>query len=47
LKHVVIVAITGYGQVHDRARTAAAGCDHHLVKPVEFSALQEIFRTKA
>ncbi len=47
LKDVVIVAITGYGQVHDRARTAAVGFDHHLVKPVEFAALQEIFRAKA
>jgi PAS domain S-box-containing protein len=47
LQHVVIVAITGYGQAHDRARTAAVGFDHHLVKPVQFSALQEIFRTGA
>ncbi len=43
LKHLVIVAVTGYGQVNDRARTAAAGFDHHLVKPVDFAALQEIF----
>jgi CheY-like chemotaxis protein len=47
LKHTTIVAITGYGQVHDRARTAAVGFDHHLTKPVEFSALQELFRAKA
>src|SRR5262249_4092622 len=47
LKHTTIVAITGYGQVHDRARTAALGFDHHLTKPVEFSALQELFRAKA
>jgi len=47
LKDAVIVAITGYGQVHDRARTAAVGFDHHLTKPVEFTALQEIFRAKA
>ena len=46
LKDAVIVAITGYGQVHDRARAAAAGFDHHLVKPVEFTALQEIFRAR-
>jgi PAS domain S-box-containing protein len=47
LKHTTIVAVTGYGQVHDRARTAAVGFDHHLTKPVEFSALQELFRAKA
>ena len=47
LKHTTIVAITGYGQVHDRARTAAVGFDHHLTKPVEFAALQELFRAKA
>jgi CheY-like chemotaxis protein len=47
LKHTTIVAITGYGQVHDRARTAAVGFDHHLTKPVEFAALQDLFRAKA
>jgi CheY-like chemotaxis protein len=47
LKDTTIVAITGYGQLHDRARTAAVGFDHHLTKPVEFSALQELFRVKA
>ena len=46
LKDTTIVAITGYGQLHDRARTAAVGVDHHLTKPVEFSALQELFRAK-
>ncbi len=44
MKDTTIVAITGYGQVHDRARTAAVGIDHHLTKPVEFSALQELLR---
>jgi PAS domain S-box-containing protein len=47
LKQTTIVAITGYGEVHDRARTAAVGFDHHLTKPVEFSALREVFRAKA
>jgi CheY-like chemotaxis protein len=47
LKDTVIVAITGYGQLHDRARTAAGGFDHHLTKPVEFTSLQELFRAKA
>ncbi len=35
-----LVAITGYGQPADRARSAAAGFDEHLVKPVSVAALQ-------
>jgi signal transduction histidine kinase len=34
-----LIAITGYGQETDRARTAAAGFDYHLVKPVDMEAL--------
>lgn len=29
-----LVALTGYGQASDRARSLEAGFDHHLVKPV-------------
>ncbi|MBK7857151.1 MAG: response regulator [Archangiaceae bacterium] len=32
---LVLVAVTGYGQPSDRARTRAAGFQHHLVKPVD------------
>jgi two-component system, chemotaxis family, CheB/CheR fusion protein len=46
MKDTTIVAVTGYGQVHDRTRTAAVGFDHHLTKPVEFSALQELLRAR-
>jgi PAS domain S-box-containing protein len=35
----VMVAVTGYGQDSDRERTAAAGFDHHLVKPVAMDSL--------
>ena len=38
----VLVAITGYGQERDRALTAAAGFDHHLVKPGDLDARQAI-----
>lgn len=34
-----LIAVTGYGQESDRTRTAAAGFDLHLVKPVDLSAL--------
>jgi PAS domain S-box-containing protein len=44
MKGTTIVAITGYGQVHDRNRTAAVGFDHHLTKPVEFSTLQQLLQ---
>ena len=40
----VLVALTGYSQAEDRIRTARAGFDHHLVKPV---ALEEIHRILA
>ncbi|HVS02477.1 MAG TPA: GAF domain-containing protein [Thermoanaerobaculia bacterium] len=36
-----IIALTGYGQPADRRRSAAAGIDQHLVKPVEPSVLKE------
>jgi PAS domain S-box-containing protein len=35
----VLVAITGYGQEEDRRQTAAAGFDHHFVKPVDAEVL--------
>lgn len=36
---VLLVALTGWGQLEDRTRSKAAGFDHHLVKPVEYEAL--------
>jgi CheY-like chemotaxis protein len=41
-KGVVIVALTGWGQEDDRQRTTEAGCDGHLVKPVEPDALEKL-----
>ena len=38
----VLVAVTGWGQEEDRRRSAAAGFDHHLVKPVEPDALAAV-----
>jgi PAS domain S-box-containing protein len=35
-----IVALTGWGQVEDVQRSKEAGCSAHLVKPVDFSALE-------
>jgi signal transduction histidine kinase/CheY-like chemotaxis protein len=36
------VAVTGYGQDSDRARTRDAGFDHHLVKPIDLDQLQAL-----
>jgi PAS domain S-box-containing protein len=44
LSATVLVAVTGYGQMHDRARASACGFHHHLVKPVDFGALQRLLR---
>jgi PAS domain S-box-containing protein len=44
LGNTLLVAVTGYGQMHDRARASASGFNHHLVKPVEFTALQRLLR---
>jgi len=39
---IAIVAVTGWGQEHDRARSAAAGFDQHLVKPVDPTLLIQL-----
>jgi len=44
LEGMLLVAVTGYGQLHDRARASASGFQHHLVKPVEFGALRQLLR---
>ncbi len=36
---VRMLAVTGYGQDHDRSRSAAAGFDRHFVKPVDTTEL--------
>lgn len=38
----LIIAMTGYGQEEDRARSEQAGFDAHLVKPVDLAALQDV-----
>jgi PAS domain S-box-containing protein len=44
-RRLLLVAITGFGQSEDRARTAAAGFDHHLTKPVDQKLLQTLMQT--
>jgi CheY-like chemotaxis protein len=39
---VTIIALTGWGQETDRLLSREAGCDGHLVKPVNLADLEEI-----
>ncbi len=41
---VTIAALTGYGQIEDREAALTAGCDLHLVKPVDRAAIDEALR---
>jgi CheY-like chemotaxis protein len=47
LRHVRIVALTGHGLESFRRRTAEAGFDAHLVKPVDPATLTEVLRRTA
>jgi signal transduction histidine kinase len=38
-----VIALSGYGQLEDRQRSAAAGFDAHLLKPVDLDALKGVF----
>jgi PAS domain S-box-containing protein len=37
---ITLIALTGWGQENDRRQSHDVGFDHHLVKPVDFGALQ-------
>jgi CheY-like chemotaxis protein len=39
------VALTGYGRADDRARSLAAGFDHHATKPLSDSLLLDLLHT--
>jgi PAS domain S-box-containing protein len=41
-KGIIIIALTGWGQKGDKERSRAAGCDGHLVKPVNFPDLERL-----
>jgi CheY-like chemotaxis protein len=47
LENVKLVAVTGYGQESDRARSRAAGFHHHLVKPVNSAELDAVLREQS
>jgi PAS domain S-box-containing protein len=39
---IAVVALTGWGQEGDRARSREAGCDGHLVKPIHLPDLEKL-----
>jgi PAS domain S-box-containing protein len=41
---IYITALTGWGRDQDRARTAEAGFDAHLVKPIDLEKLKTVLR---
>ena len=45
-KEIFIVALTGWGQPGDVQRSAEAGCSAHLVKPVDFGALERLLASR-
>src|SRR5262249_51783085 len=47
LENIQLIAVTGYGQPGDRARSRDAGFDAHLVKPVRSDAICRIIENVA
>ena len=45
--HAAYIALTGYGQAHDRVLAKAAGFDHYFVKPIDMSALHRALAAAA
>ena len=43
---VKLIALTGFGQQKDRDAAAAAGFDHHLVKPLDFETIETMLRAE-
>lgn len=41
-EQILIIALTGWGQEEDRRKSAAAGFDGHLVKPVDLAQLMNL-----
>lgn len=41
-RQMLLVALTGWGQEDDKRRTREAGFDAHIVKPIDFAALEKL-----
>jgi two-component system, chemotaxis family, CheB/CheR fusion protein len=42
LRHMVLIAQTGWGREEDREQSREAGFDHHLAKPIDHQLLEKI-----
>jgi len=47
LEDITLVALTGWGTENDRMRSSDAGFDHHLTKPAQLAAVQELLSNLA
>jgi len=43
-RDVLIIALSGWGQEQDHERSSAAGCDHHLIKPLNLDKLRQLLQ---
>jgi len=41
---VLLIAASGWGQEENRRQSRDAGFDHHLVKPIDFDALEKLLQ---
>ena len=41
-KHMLLIALTGWGQEEDKRKALDAGFDHHLIKPIDPDALEAL-----
>lgn len=46
-KQIRLLALTGFGQQSDREAAVEAGCDMHLVKPIDFATLERVIAYQA
>jgi CheY-like chemotaxis protein len=47
LRHVVLIALTGWGAHSDQQQSQEAGFDQHLTKPVSLEALEQALAAAA
>jgi CheY-like chemotaxis protein len=47
LEGITLVALTGWGTDSDRLRSSDAGFDHHLTKPAQLGAVQDLLASLA
>jgi signal transduction histidine kinase len=46
-RDIILIAVTGWGQQTDKEKARLAGFDHHLTKPMDPAALEQLFYAAA